>query len=749
MRPATEKHSTPAVAMLAHGHATPASNGGRSVLLGEKMPVDLKKKLSLIDSFIDAGYALIPLCSVTIAHNHNGRPCKTQGKVPVPAGWQHAKLGDFSVEELRGGNYGVVLGEETLVIDVDPRNFKPGDKPVTRLCKDLGINLSALNTLIVQTGGKGLHFYLSIPAGLSIVNDLKEYPGIEFKSKGRQVVGPGSVTNHPYNVLSGRIDALAACPQILIDAITKKEKVLPANAGTSDFKRDEGSRRRFAEYLKNEAEPSVEGNSGDLNAVKVAMRGRDLGLAPDMTAELMLEHWNPRCTPEWTPDDLAVKIRNAYAYAKNPVGVDHPAAAFTVLPKPTIREEDIPWDYTAQGGLRKNFKNLVNFLRSPIHGLAGIFGYNEFTGTVEIINPAPWHDGKMPIHKAVSDHDLKMLKGHLAFRCGFEAVIGNLEEAVVIVANGNRFHPVREYLTSLKWDGVARLDHWLRDYAGAADDAYTRACSRKTLCAAVMRAFKPGCKFDHVLVLEGGQDIGKSTMTQVLGGAWSGDFSVDPRDKDTIQLMQGHWIIELAELADTRNADVEAFKAFITRTIDTARLAYGRLAQSYPRQSIFIASKNPRADGAYLKDDTGNRRWWPVAINPPGGFIDIKGLKEARNLLFAEAVHYAKKGERLDMDTAELKAAAKAIVALRHADHEWTERIASWVITLPPERDFLTSRDVFLDAMGGLDKQITRRAEIAIAGIMRNVGWKPGTKWIDGRASRGYIRAHALPVILA
>ncbi len=704
------------------------------------------KKVSAIQMFVKAGFALMPL----------------NGKIPVIKDWPNVvKHGDYGVKELAHGNYGVVLPETVIVVDIDPRWFEKGDKPMTRLCADLGITKEQLNTLIVQTGGKGLHYYFMVPAGTKIVGKLKAYKGIDFKAVGGQVVGPGSIhpdTGAEYVLLSGDPASLLECPQTLLDALIKPETTLETNAGTSCYQEDEGSRARFVSFLET-ADPSIEGEAGDLQAYKTAAKGRDLALPPDITLELMLATWNDRCSPPWEADELAKKVKNAYAYAESPIGNAHPAASFTPLPMPPpLKDADIIWELNAQGFIKKSFVNLVNYLRSPSHGLSGIFGYNEFAGAVEIVNPAPWHDGKMPTHKPVSDHDLKLLKFHLASRCKIEMPLGTIEEAVVTVSNSNRFHPVREYLSSLKWDGTPRLDNWLRDYAGAADDEYTRACARKTLCAAVMRAFKPGCKYDHVLVLEGEQNIGKSSIVKILGGDWSADFTINPHDRDGIQLMQGAWIIEMAEMEVARRADMDALKAFITRQIDTARLAYGRLAQSFPRQQIFIATKNAGSDGTYLKDETGGRRFWPVALKPVGGQVNFAGLKAVRNQLFAEAVALVARppvldaagnvlnpgGERLDMDTLELKTAAKNVVAARYAEHEWTERIAQWIEGLPPERDFIAGRDVFLDAMGGLDKQFDRKSSVAISNVMKALGWKNGTRRFGTRIARGYQRPDAV-----
>lgn len=681
-------------------------------------------KTQNIRALAAAGFTLIPLYD---------------GKSPGFEGWRTTPHGKFGPEQLRDCNYGVALRAEDVVLDVDPRNFKPGDNSLARLVKDVGAPLNA--TFVVRTGGGGLHVYLKKPADFPVRGKLKNYPGIDIRTLGGQMVGPGSVhmtTKKPYTVAAGRPDALLEAPAALL-ALLKKDENFDTNAGTSTYQKDEGSRTRFVSYLTTDAPTS--------GSFAVACRGRDLGLPPEMTLSLMLEHWNPRRTNPRSEAEMKTRVAHAYKYAKGALGNAAPAADFTPIDPSTIKEpkekeEDLAWDTTAQGLVKKSFVNLLTFMRHPKAGLRNVFGYNEFTGQVVVCNPAPWHKGRLPRHLAVSDTDLKQLKAHLAVRHGFEIPVATIEEAVVVTARNNKFHPVREYLESLVWDGKPRLDTWLIDFCGVEDSAYTRAVSRKVLCAAVMRVFKPGCKYDHVLILEGDQGIGKSSVVKLLGGEWSGDFSINPHDKDTIQLMQGQWLIELAELEFKRRSDDDAIKAFITRQTDKARLAYGRLADEYPRQCIFIATVNPGPDGTFLKDDTGLRRWWPVRCAPALGQVDFKGLKEARNQLFAEAVVRAKAGEKLFMETAELKAESKAVASKRHAEHEWTERIATWVHALPADRDFLTARDVYMEAMGGIDKGFDRKANLAIASVMRgsSVGWRQGSKRMGRHVSWGYLK---------
>ena len=686
-------------------------------------------KVQAIRAYGRAGFALIPL----------------NGKAPRDSAWTKTKPGSYGEKELQNGNYGVVIPETIVVVDVDPRNFVAGENSLVRLSKKVG----GLSSYTVGTGGGGLHIYFLVSVGLSVVNGLKEYPGIEFKHVGRQVVGPGSVhpdTGKIYEVTAGSVDKLSPLPAALLPMISRAKDAEKAKTEAGNvidelidgYVDDEQTRKRYEEWLTNSAPTS--------GSFIVACRGRDFGLSPTITLRLMVDVWNKRRTNPRTEAELRDRVSHAYKYAKGVKGADNPAADFSVVEAPDAltKEEKIEWEQTAQGAMRKTFLNLLSYLRVKDSGLYKIFGYNELSSRVEFVSPAPWHKGRMPRWTVVTGTDMKMLKGYLSTRYKFEASTQSIEEAVTNVAYHAKFHPVKEYLNRLLWDGTPRLDTWLSCFLGAENSTYSRAVGRKVLCAAVMRAFSPGIKFDHVLVLEGRQDLGKSTVVEILGGEWASDAPVDPHSRDTVDAMQGRWIIEIAEMEVLRKTDEDALKAFITRRTDRCRLAYGLTTIDFPRQSIFIATKNPRADGTYLKDDTGNRRWWPIACGQAQ--VDFKGLMRARDQLFAEAVAVCRKkpGEPLYMETLEMKEEASRIVSARHAEHEWTEHVASWIAETDkrPEtrREHLTVRDIFIDAMRGEDVKLDRKGTLAIASILRSLGWAQAFRRVDGRFQRVWVR---------
>jgi predicted P-loop ATPase len=217
---------------------------------------------------------------------------------------------------------------------------------------------------------------------------------------------------------------------------------------------------------------------------------------------------------------------------------------------------------------------------------------------------------------------------------------------VTDAARRNSFHPVRDYLNGLTWDGKPRLDQWLTTYGQAEDTAYVRAVGRLALVAAVRRVRKPGCKFDEMLVLESAQGMLKSSTLRVLAvrEEWfTDDLPLHSDSKEVIERLQGRWIIEAAELRGMRKGEVEHIKAFLSRTTDRARLAYGRLTAEFPRQCVIFGTTNA---SEYLRDPSGNRRFWPVHV----GLFDLEALERDRDQLWAEAAEAEAEEESIRLD---------------------------------------------------------------------------------------------------
>jgi Virulence-associated protein E len=261
--------------------------------------------------------------------------------------------------------------------------------------------------------------------------------------------------------------------------------------------------------------------------------------------------------------------------------------------------------------------------------------YDQMFCGPQLMRPIPsakYKSGTLP--RPVTDHDASALQEFL-MRAGLRRVaIDTVHQAIGLRAQELAFHPVRDWVNGLVWDNRPRLRSWLSNYLGTDDNEYTRGIGDKFLIAMVARIFKPGCKADHMLVLEGPQGAMKSTACQTLAGAWFSDALPDiTSGKDASQHLRGKWLIEVSEMHAMGRAETSLLKSFITRTTERYRPSYGRQEVVEPRQCCFIGTTN-KENGGYLRDETGGRRFWPFRC----GTININPLIADREQLFAEAV---------------------------------------------------------------------------------------------------------------
>jgi len=348
-----------------------------------------------------------------------------------------------------------------------------------------------------------------------------------------------------------------------------------------------------------------------------------------------------------------------------------------------VEEVDENWeaklDRTEEGGVRANITNAVLILKHH-PALQGIC-FNELSGAIEVRGKLPW---KRP-NKYWRDADDAQLYGWVADQYGVQFPENKFTKALAIVTDQRRFNPLKDYIRGLPdWDGVPRVDTLLVDYLGAEDSAYTRAVTRKTLIGAIQRVLEPGCKFDTVLVLDGKPGIGKSTLLRKLGGKWFSDSLslADTRDKTAAEKLQGVWIMEIGEMQGTRKADIDVMKGFLSRQVDEYRAAYGRVVERHPRTAIICGTTNSTT--GFLRDTTGNRRFWPVTVEGGGRLSVWEITEETRAQIWAEAMAYTAEGETSYLDAEMEKEAAKAQqAALEYDDREG--QVLEYLETLLPD----------------------------------------------------------------
>ena len=347
--------------------------------------------------------------------------------------------------------------------------------------------------------------------------------------------------------------------------------------------------------------------------------------------------------------------------------------------------------------------------------------YNEFTGKFRI-------HGLSEFGPDLDDGALDELYLTIERDYGLKLTDRDFSRIVEVNGRRSRFHPVKDYFSSLKWDGVERLDAWLVTYFGAEDTPLNRAIGRLTLVAAVRRIRKPGVKFDTMLVLEGPQGAGKSHGVKTLcpNESWFTDsVTLHNTSKEVMELTAGKWIVEIGELAGMRKAAAESLKSMLSRQTDEARKPYARYREEQPRQSIFIGTTN---EENYLIDDTGNRRFLPVRV----GGINIEALKRDRDQLWAEAAEAETRGERTYL-TRELTKLAEAAQRERELTDEWEEPIAEY-LTRPLQDMRVTGIQVAFESDLRRDQGTFSIADQRrVAKCLKKLGWaraeKSNGKW--------------------
>jgi putative DNA primase/helicase len=392
-----------------------------------------------------------------------------------------------------------------------------------------------------------------------------------------------------------------------------------------------------------------------------------------------------RALDEKYPDDTPVTKLPSYKAMTDFVLKDPKVKALMAEEKRQQAKEDFSgpgWEgkltYDRAGNLQNTLHNLTLILEND-ENLKGIV-FNQQLDGMEIKSEVPW---KHPT-KYWRDVDDAHLVSYVDEHYGNFSQ-RNYQIAVAKVVDDRSYHPIREYLSELPaWDGVKRVDTLLIDYLGAEDNAYVRAVTRKTLCAAVCRVMHPGCKFDSMLVLNGPQGIGKSTLIAKLAGEWFSDSLnlSDTKDKTAAEKLQGYWILEIGELAGLRKAEVETLRSFLTRQNDIYRAAFGRRTTPHPRQCVFFGTTN--AETGYLRDTTGNRRFWPVKTPGSKNKHPWDLTEEDIKQIWAEALEYAEAGEKLYLEP-ELQDVAKTEQLKAMESDEREGIVVSYLQTKLPE----------------------------------------------------------------
>jgi predicted P-loop ATPase len=611
---------------------------------------------------------------------------------------------------------GVPAGEKTgfSVLDVDKHhNGLETLKQIESVHGELPI------TVQVMTVRGGHHYYFKYVHGLESVQGFVK--GMDIRSQGSYVIVPPTEGYEWVIDQDPKSFEMAEMPEHIIDMVNKKAKT----KGTQAFKDDD-----IPDGMRNNTMISIAG----------------LYRKNNMSADnifTMLKKDNRRCIPPFTDKELQVFVNSVMKYPTTPLalvegleelGDDEDAEQPQYAPKEVVEPKnpnELTWDvvkmpksYQGKDILRNTYNNIINLLECK-KDLFGSYRYNEFTADVEIVKYKPWmkigYIGKM-----IDDKDILSLRDKLR-SYNIQPNSGTVIDAVTTHASNYPYHPVRDYLTNLTWDGQSRVDTWLSTYCHAENNEYVSYIGKMLLVAACARVDKPGIKYDHMLILEGKQGIKKSSLVAALGGAWAGECNIIARDKDTVDKMRGKWIIEVPEMVCFRRQEIESIKAFISNPKDRVRLAYARKAEDFPRQNVFVGTFNPESSPqGYLTDMSGNRRFLPVLVDD----IDINSVIRDRDQIFAEAWQVYKSGFDLYIKDRAIHEMAVEQQKCREMYDEMQDSVSEYLNLKPVE--YVTGVEVWVNGFGKPKGDFKVGEQRRVGSIMKNLGWSRKQKKEDG-----------------
>lgn len=362
---------------------------------------------------------------------------------------------------------------------------------------------------------------------------------------------------------------------------------------------------------------------------------------------------------------------------------------------------------------KKPIPNLANVLIGLVAEMPDTFSYDAMLCAPMLMRPLKAADDF--VARVLTDIDVGIVQDRLQHAGLTRISRDTVHQAIDIRAYEQPYHPVADYLNGLKWDETSRMSQLFTRYFGAEPSSYAEEISRMFLISMVARIFRPGCKADHMPIIEGPQGVLKSTACQILGGAWFSDNLPElvTAGKDVSQHLRGKWLIEVDEMHAMGRAEAAQLKAFITRTVERYRPSYGRKEVIEPRQCVFVGTTNR---DTYLRDETGGRRFWPIKA----GAIDIDALAKDRDQLFAEAVVGFHEGvgwwPHKDFEREHIMPQQ----ASRYEEDVWEETINTYLTT----KKRVTVGQVAREGIGIENSKIGTAEQRRIARAMERLGWR-------------------------
>ena len=657
---------------------------------------------------------------------------KRQRKDPIEVGWRRKSytLGTIRVHVKKGGNVGIAIPEHVLVVDVDPKHADAkgasASEIVAQLEVELGIDLS--RHPVVETGSGGYHIYMTRDPDVRLREKLSALGGaVEFKKHGKLMVAAGSIhPNGRYYRWARKGDMLPAPPE-LIEALRRPDVkprapgaavIGPTQLGQCLGQLDPTEFRNYDDW-RNLMFAVHDACGGDLAGLDTFILWSTSDPQYADAADDIKGFWEAIEEGERTAATLFWHVLER----DGAIPPGPPEEDFDALEDENPDEYKPKWRTDTKGKIKAGIAhNVVEALRVLEVPLA----YDEFANRVRSGDGYLTDYVRNDIAMAISKKWGTRWTGDVSDK--------TLQRGILATARERGIHPVREYLNSLEWDGTPRLESYLVEAAEADDTAYVRAVSKTLLYAAVGRIYEPGVKYDLMVILEGPQGVGKSMLVRKLGGKWALEGLPPlrgPNDKDVIGNMLGYWLIEIEELASMRKADIDVLKSFITKTEDCVRLSYRENAEVYPRQCVLIGTTN---DAAYLRDQTGNRRFAPINV----GRIDLGKIN--RDQLWAEAVVEWKADPRNPITLPpEIWAAATLEQEKRRIEDPWEERLADYLVKIG-DKDPISTETLFIESLKMDFRDAAQREIKRVSQVMQRLGWQRCEMRSNGVKRRGFRR---------
>lgn len=632
-------------------------------------------------------------------------PCRPGAKEPATRhGFKDASVDKARLiewwQKIPDANVAIATGAASglVVLDRDPRNG--GDRSLAELERRHG---PLPETLRVATGGDGLHYFFAAPSGVSMRSGVLA-EGLDVKADGGYVIAPPSV--HPNGKsyqweTDPRTVRIAPCPDWV--RATSKDDVSV----------------EMPERLRDASQSPLGRAFSD-----AGLLGRGLGAGK----RAVICPWQNEHTTGTEFDSSTVLFP---ANAPNGIGGFHcshshcSGRSATDALQELRRQADAErleraWmrglRRTEKGELKSSFANVVQILTHDAE-YARKFRLDEMRGIVSLGG------------NELTDAMVSQTRVDLELRYGVQPTDPETARAVQLVSSQNAFHPVREFLASLSWDGTPRLERAATDLLRIRAETEEEAAIASLLVVRwfvglVARPFEPGCKLDTALILQGAQGAGKSMFFRAIGDEWFSDTEM-ALDKDALMQLRGAWIYEWAELENVMGRHTVArVKAFLTSTEDKYRPPFGRTPVTVKRSGVIVGTTN---NEDFLHDPTGSRRFWVV----PVGRVDVERVRAERDQLLAEAVESFRRGERRWLTEAEEE--KRETLAERFVETDpWEER----VLEFAKRQEKVRTSDVLLQGLDIPIDKLTRRDEMRVANILRRSGYEPRQMRLNGQRGR-------------